>query len=73
MQPHGGRFGLVKEKDRHRLAHIRASLRPSVALGENVMRQALGHITAVAFLRNAKDDFHAATIARKLTQNKPRI
>ncbi len=63
MQPHSGEPGLIEEKRGHRLAHILAQLLPLVALREDVVRETLGHVAAVAFLRHAEDDFHGRTIA----------
>jgi len=78
MQTHDGGFGLVEEISGNRLAHIGAQLFPGVALRKDVVRKTFGHITAVAFLRHAKDNFrvHDQTMpesrrAVKFTQTNP--
>jgi hypothetical protein len=35
------------------------------------VRQTLGHIAAVVFLRHGEDNFHGRTIARNPVKNKP--
>jgi len=71
MQPHRSWLWLVEEISGHGLAHVGAQIFPGFALGENVVRKALGHIAAVALLRDAEDNLHGATIALEGGQNKP--
>ena len=62
MQPDGGGPGLVEEEGGHCFTNIGAQFVPSVALRENVMRQALGHKAAIRFLRPYKHYFHAGNM-----------
>lgn len=66
MQDDRGGLGLVKEISGHRLAHVRAQLLPSIALGENIMRKALGYIAVVVFLRYAEDNSHGGDYRLKM-------
>jgi hypothetical protein len=54
VKPNSLRRRLVKEKRRRCVDHVPAQFIPSVALSENIFRQALGAITAIGVLDGLK-------------------
>ena len=71
MQADPGGLGLVKEEGRHGLAHIVAQLFPGIPLGEDVVREALGHEAAIPLLGHIEHDFHAPTMTPGQIAGKP--
>lgn len=62
MQADCGRLGLIKKESGNRLLNICAERFPSIGLGENVVRKAFCHTTAIGFLCYGKDYFHVGSV-----------
>lgn len=63
METHTSGLWLIEEVSGNRLLHILTQLLPSIALSENVVRQALSHESTISFLCDTKDDFHAFNLS----------
>ena len=70
MQPDAVGLGLIKKVALGGFLHVSAEFLPTFALGENVVREAFGHVTAVAFLSDVKYNFHVMTMARGRVKDK---
>jgi hypothetical protein len=70
MQPDAGRFGLVEEISLDGLPRVTAQVLPSVALGENVVRETFRHEASVRLGSDTKNNFHGTKVCAPPVKNK---